>query len=832
MKVGNIRTNVEKLNELDYENEMEHLNALGGDADSYRKMGMDYAQLVEIRHGLESGVDISIYDKPTIPWFQMEEIRLSLEAGVNIKKYVDQKFDWMQLSEIRKGLELNIDVSCYAKAEFVSQQMHEIRIGLENGIDVEVYVKPEYDWFQMEEIRKGLERGDDISRYVGKGYDYLTMRQIRKAMEKNIDLLPYVKKGYQSDILVQIRRCLENKILPDSYLDAGYLAEQLEQIIIAHKKEIDITPFISVELMGIQLEEIMKGLEAGVDVSIFAKAVYGWQQMREIRLGLENRIDVSLYSSPYYNWQQMREIRYGLQAGFDVSGYAKLVYSITDMQRLREKLVEDEKKEEAGKTAEILVKRDSNEEETGAKGNAQVPDTEKAHNFVAVSLDGMEAELNLAKPKAGKVYTAQEVIEILKGKGVTLGIDKEVINLMLERGLYEENVVVARGQKAVAGEDGYYEYFFRTQLPTVPKVLEDGSVDYMNMDYFERVVQGQKLAVYHPATVGKGGYTENGKITVARRGKEKPVLRGKGFIILEDKNTYVSMLNGKVSISGNHLEVSKLHVVDGDVTYTTGNINFDGDLIIKGCVRSGVTLQAKGNIEIEGNVESANLIAEGDILVKQGVQAGGVGFLRAKGAVTGKFFEAVTIETDGDIRANYILNCDISTKGSLIVAGRKGILVGGRTKAIRGLEVFELGNIAQLATIIETGLTKQFFEKYNEVEKNIIKIQSEVEVFQDGIRKFESTYTKQQLTEISVYDKIKLACEMKQQELTEHLEIKDKFEKEMEQMSATKVVVKGKVYPGVQVIIDRIPLRLMESVENVTFRHIEDRVGVFRNSMK
>jgi len=351
----------------------------------------------------------------------------------------------------------------------------------------------------------------------------------------------------------------------------------------------------------------------------------------------------------------------------------------------------------------------------------------------------------------------------------------------------------------------------------------------MNMDYFEKVVQGQKLATYYPSTMGKGGYTVNGKIMIARKGKELPVLRGSGFVLLDDKVTYVSTLNGKVTIAGYHMVVSKLHIIDGDVTYTTGNITFDGDLIVRGCVRSGVTLQAKRNIEIDGNVESANLIADADILVKQGVQAGGSGFIRAKGAITGKFFEAVVIETQGDIKANYILNCDITTKGKVVVSGKKGILVGGRTRAVQGVDVYELGNYAQLSTIIESGLTKIFFEKYNEIEKNLIKTRSEVEVFEDGIRKFEKTYTKEQLTEISAYDKIKLAHGMKMDELKERLLQKQAYEKEMEDMSHAKIIAKGKAYPGVHVIIDRIPLRLMESVENVTFRHVEDRVGIFRN---
>ncbi|MDD2972701.1 MAG: FapA family protein [Lachnospiraceae bacterium] len=806
------KTNVKKLNEYDYVQELDHIRILGGDADKYQGQGMDYAQLVEIRRGLEKGFDVSIYDKPNIPWFQMEEIRDALEEGIDLKEYFESGYDWMQLSEIRLGMEHKVDITCYAKKTYIAQQMKEIRIGLENGVDVSRYADVENDWFQMEEIRKGLERNGDIEAYTGKGYDYLTMREIRKAQEKGIDLQPYVKKGYPSSLLLQIRRCINNQIIPDPYLDEGYDAEQLEQILIAHQKQVDINPYLSSEMVGPQLEQIIKGLEDRVDVTKYARSDFGWQQMREIRRGLEDRIDVSAYLKTFYNWQQMREIRLGLEAGYDVSSYAKLRYSVTDMRNFREKLMEVESEpSETFSTPDNLVE-------------------ESVTSFVTISEDGMEADLNLARPKKNKAYTEKDILELLKENGVTLGIDKEVVRLIVEQEIYEEKVVVARGQKAIPGEDGHYEFYFRTQLPTLPKILEDGSVDYMNMDYFEKAIRGQKLAYYFPATLGKGGYTVNGKIMVARKGIEQPVLRGTGFVLLEDKRTYVATLSGKVSLAENYMEVSKLHIVDGDVTYTTGNITFDGDLIVHGCVRSGVTLQAKGNIEIDGNVESANLIAEGDILVKQGVQAGGMGMIHARGAVTGRFFESVIIETEGDIRANYILNCDITTKGKVVVSGKKGILVGGRTRAVQGADVYEIGNNAQLSTVIEAGLTRRFFEKYNEIQKNLIKIRSEVEVFREGIRKFENTYKKEQLAKISVYDKIKLAHQMKLEELEEGKIRKEAFEKEMEEMSNAKITAKGRAYPGVYVIIDRIPLRLMESVENVTFKHIEDRVGIFRNN--
>jgi len=206
---------------------------------------------------------------------------------------------------------------------------------------------------------------------------------------------------------------LSHKINPDEYLKDGYDAEQLEQILTAHQKNIDIKPYLFPEMVGVQLEEIIKGLEVGIDVSCYADAKFSWMQMREIRLGLENRVDVSIYLKTLFDWKQMREIRLGLEAGYDVSGYAKLMYSVTDMRRFRKKLLENEKGESLFQTDISLG--------------------EAATSFVTISEDGMEAELNLAEPKGRAKYTEKDVLDLLKTHGVTLGIDKEVIKLLLEK---------------------------------------------------------------------------------------------------------------------------------------------------------------------------------------------------------------------------------------------------------------------------------------------------------------------------------------------------------------------------------------------------------------
>ena len=798
------------------EEELKKCAALGGDIDTLEREEFSLSQLMEIRKGLEAGLDVSIYQDRELNWYLMQEIRLGLLSKINMMFYVKQGLDWMQLSEIRLGIEHGIDVTQYASEKYIASQMQEIRLGLEHGVAAVLYSDPEYDWFQMEEIRLGLEKGLDISVYAKMEYDYLKMREIRKGIEGGIDLIPYVEKDYSSRILAQIHKLLFLKVNPDPYLELGYNDEQLEQIGNAIEQKVNLLPYLSKEMFGVQLDEIIKGLVNHLDVSIYAKPIYNWRQMHEIRRGLENRIDPTIYARIEFSFSQMREIRLGLQAGIDVTTYAKVVYATQDMRREREKLEKDK------------IHKDYISQDAGIENLIVIT----GYDYLEVSIEsnGMEASMLLDQPIEGMVYTVDHVIEALKKQGVVLGIDREAIENILNTQEYGISKVIARGREPVDGEDGEYEFLFRTELPIQPKQLPDGSVDYRHMEYFEEIKAGDKVAVYKASTLGKGGFSVTGRIFPAKRGKEKPILKGTGFVLLEDKCTYVAALSGKIELFGYKLVISKLLVIPGDVTYAIGDFSFEGDIKIKGSVGSGVIIEAAGNIEIDGNVESAKIISGKDILLKSGVAAGGNGLIQAKGSVYGKFFEAVTIKADKDIQANYMLNCDVNTMGHVLIHGSKGMIIGGRVKAVLGIKTRQLGNIAQVFTAVEIGITDELIQQQAQLIKEMDKVASEIEIFQFGIEKFSDKYDIITLADMPVYQKILMAINFKQDEM-EKLKNKEKEIKEhLAKAEQGSITVFGPAYPRSQVIIDRIPYMLMEELANIVFKRKADKVAIYRNN--
>ena len=199
---------------------------------------------------------------------------------------------------------------------------------------------------------------------------------------------------------------------------------------------------------------------------------------------------------------------------------------------------------------------------------------EQAESVVKIADDKMSATLELCRPPEGDSYSLADLKVLLESNGVKYGIDEEILTKMIDKKMYNRPIVVARGKEAADGDAGYYKYNFRTETSSVPHILEDGSVDYLNMDLFETVSVGQVVAEYFPATIGVCGYTVKGEICLAKRGMDLPPLRGTGFVVSEDKRKYISVMNGRIELSAGRLEISNVYTVTGDLDLSVGYVRF------------------------------------------------------------------------------------------------------------------------------------------------------------------------------------------------------------------------------------------------------------------
>lgn len=589
---------------------------------------------------------------------------------------------------IKRTLPKKTDFPMIEGTGYRKEQHQEILLGKEDGLDVSLYSNPEFNYLQMEQIRMGIKDKVDVSCYADPTYTYETMKQIRLSMYSGIDLMPYLGRGFVDD--------------------------ELEQIRLALEEGLGINAWLTDEMYVQQIHEIRVGLYEGLDVAKYADVKYNWMQMKEIRLGLEKKLKVSCYTNSLFSHWQMKEIRLGLEAGLDVAPYAKLIFSGSDMRQKREELMSEK----------MGTHRAGERPGTGAGSSLK-------EEFSILVEDNGNKVYAFIQYIARDAVKEEDIYAALKERGIINGIDKKAIAEMIGKKRVNEKVLIAEGTPAEDGKNGWFEFFVRLDLPRIPAPLPDGGVDYVNIEAFEMVDKGERIALYHPAEKGKDGQNVFGEVIRANDGTEKKPLKGEGFTIEQDGVTYVSKMSGKFEFINGQIIITNMLIVREDVTAVTGKLEVDGTVYVVGSVCSGGYISATGDIIVEHNVEAGRLIAGGNVMIKKGSCSKNDCFIEAKGEVSGSFFEAANIEAGGNIRANYIMNSNINTLEKVIVSGSKGMLLGGTTRAIKGIDTYNIGNKSHIKTMLDVGKNILYNKQQDVFAKRRVKIQDELHMLEE-----------------------------------------------------------------------------------------------------
>lgn len=436
---------------------------------------------------------------------------------------------------------------------------------------------------------------------------------------------------------------------------------------------------------------------------------------------------------------------------------------------------------------------------------------------VRISYDNMKAYIYLPEPDEEK-YTVEEVMDSLKGSGVSYGIDEDKIREIIDNQVYDREFLVAEGTAPKDGVDGYYEYKFDTNFSKKPKVRPDGSVDYWSIKMVEIVTEGQEIAEYHKAVPGVDGVDIKGKPLLAKRGRDMIPLRGKNFTRSEDGLTYTSMIDGKIERQKDRITILPVYEVNGDVDLSVGNIDFRGDVIIHGAVNTGVTVKATGTVTVDGIVEGAKIDAGKDIVLRSGVMGASKASITTRGNISAKFFEYSKVQANGSIQADVFLNCQVSCGETILLDGKKASIVGGEVGAIQGIIVDTLGSDGEVRTNVRIGngtsVTRRISMLKNKImieKTNLEKIEEALKILKDA----KDDPRKTDLLRVKIRDSALLSADMAELE---------KLENQLERARGGSVKVIGHVYPGVCVEIDELRMLVKEEQMNLEFVRELDKI--------
>ena len=441
--------------------------------------------------------------------------------------------------------------------------------------------------------------------------------------------------------------------------------------------------------------------------------------------------------------------------------------------------------------------------------------------------DQYEAYVRIRKPLKDGDFTGDDLKKFLKDNNIVFGIQEDEIENIFQQQKFEQKVLIAKGERVVHGKNGEIRYYFDTVVK--PKKDEHGNIDYKQLNLIQNVEKGKKIAEAIPPDDGVEGCTVFGKKTPPKEGVSIPLPSGTNTIPdINNSNLLLAEIDGDVKLKGKNIEVDPVFTVKEDVDFSTGNIDYVGSVIINGDVKSGFSVKAKKDIQIDGVVEDAVIEAGGDVLLKTGFMGKGDGKIIAQGKVMVKFCENENIISNGDILiGDYVMNSNIQTKGNLIVTEQNGLIVGGEIYAVKGIEAKVIGNKKNVPTSIFAGVDKEINDKIKSIkniriknDKNKTEIEKALNMFaQRKLIKKSLSEDKKNLLERLIETKENI----EEEEEKNKTEI-EKLESKLGEFKNAVIKVIDAVYPGTSIRICDKHITVEEPMKYILYKYTEKEI--------
>lgn len=427
---------------------------------------------------------------------------------------------------------------------------------------------------------------------------------------------------------------------------------------------------------------------------------------------------------------------------------------------------------------------------------------------LVVTKDYMKAYLEISLDTdeiPDKNLTVEEVENFLRDKEIVYGVQTNIIRDMIDSRIYQKSVMVAEADMPQKGDDGYIQYTHRIKNSISLNQDDKGNINFKELGWFIQVSQGDILAKKIPPTMGHCGKNLKGEEIPAVPGKEAVFKYGKNVEESEDKTSLISTKDGRLEYAGDKLQVNDVLTIKGNVDTSTGNINFCGDVVVNGDIKTGFEVNCVGSLEVNGVIEAANIIVGRDLVVKGGVQGNAKSSIKVSGSTICRFIENACVFSEGDIITDFVVHSNISCGSNLVVKGKKGLIVGGEIRVKNEINAQVIGSYMGTKTIIEIGLDPSQKNKLDAYRDELHSYEKKLKELQPTIE------TGKQLLQRGLMDNIKKISFIKMLEdynkTVQNISIVEteiqKIEKQLSEIRYGMMQVKDKIYPGVKITIGR-----------------------------
>lgn len=462
--------------------------------------------------------------------------------------------------------------------------------------------------------------------------------------------------------------------------------------------------------------------------------------------------------------------------------------------------------------------------------SADIGERRNASFLLEIADDLMSAWLTLTPAQGGSPIGVQ-VHDELRDRGITFGIVHAELNAALTRG-WCDHLLIAQGEPTTPGTLGHFEVLFGLQQNSAPHSDEKAKVKFRDLSHLLLVHANDPLMRLYPPVQGKNGTNIKGQIVPAQALPEIKFgteLQGSSPD-RADPNLLVAIYAGQpVEVEGGVIVNPVITVQHVDLS--TGKIQFEGTVHVEGDVKSGMSVNVSGDVIVNGMVESAEIIAGGNVAVKGGVVgraekkagtqqlADTAAKIKCGGSVQALFMENVHAEAGNKIAIEQnVRHCELIARNE-IIAGKSGSkggqIIGGRTQASMLIQADVLGTNVATKTLIQVGVDPYLEEQISKKQAIISKKVAEL----DQVLKLIVYFGRNPQKNIDgVADKVEAKRVQQLAEIDQLTKDLNNLESQQELIDQACVKVGKSIHDGVEIQIGKQTWQVREDTGGGTYK--------------
>lgn len=390
---------------------------------------------------------------------------------------------------------------------------------------------------------------------------------------------------------------------------------------------------------------------------------------------------------------------------------------------------------------------------------------------IKLSDDITQAFISVKTTDAASLQIAH-VKQFLEKNQVINGVkdDEEILSWLGKATPDDEPYLVAQGREPKYPKDAEVRYHFPVDYLHAGKVNDDGSINFRDRGDIPYVDEGAFLAAKVFPEPGHSGVDVQGREIPVEEPDDLTFSSGPGTRMSEDGIRIYAATGGQPHLDAmGNISVCPEYQLKGDIGYDTGDVDFEGNVVVNGTVKQGFKVKCASLTAKE--IEGAEIDISGDLNVSNGIVDAKL--VNVKGSVQAKFIHNSKISAFGDlIVQKEIVDSTINLSGACI--NERGSIINSQISAKMGISAGSIGNVSSKPSSLTVGVDEH-------VNLLMAKVDSQINLNNKTINEIQDEVTKLDKEDQSLHSLISKHAHVQDRA---QLELKD-IEQKMENLKAS-----------------------------------------------